>query len=441
MRSLKIWPQGLIGRITLVLVLAVLAELVGSSILYERFGPHLSRTDRAEHLAEQLVAAKHVLAKTPADDRRDVAASLSTDKVLVSWQRLPATPDTPRRYGLGRIADDMRRWEPTLERANLRLGLGQSSAFGDQAMTAAVQLPDQSWASVSAPLEGSPWAMLLRGAGSAAVLALGVAVAAMLLLRGLGTPLRALTQAAESVGQGSAVYVREEGARDLRRVARAFNAMQRRIRELLSARTQALAAVSHDLRTPLTRLRLRAGLVRDKETRMALEADLEEMAAMLDSLLAYLAGRSDGEEPRKVDVAALAMTVSNAASDAGGQVSYRGPEHLMAELRPIAVKRALNNLVENAVAYGGDAEIEVEEAGDVLVIKVQDNGEGVPENELGRIIEAFRRLDGARRRNTAGLGLGLSIVQGIVQGEGGELLLRNRPEGGLSVEMRLPLWR
>jgi two-component system osmolarity sensor histidine kinase EnvZ len=327
LKPLRIWPSGLIGRVTLVLVCAVLVEFIGSSILYELLGPHFA----------------------------------------------------------------------------------------------------------------SPWLYMLRGLGSLAVLSLGVGVAAVILLRSIGAPLRALTDAAESVGQGTPVYVREEGARDLQRVARAFNAMQKRIRELITTRTHALAAVSHDLRTPLTRLRLRAGLVRDAETRNALEADVDEMSAMLDSLLAYLAGRHGNEERRLADVASLCMTVTDAAEDAGGTATYSGVDALYARIHPIGLRRAMTNLVENAILYGGEARVSLAREGDLMIIRVEDDGPGVPEAELRNITEPFHRLDDARARATSGLGLGLSIVRDLAKAEDGELCLSNRPIGGFSAELRLPI--
>jgi signal transduction histidine kinase len=289
-----------------------------------------------------------------------------------------------------------------------------------------------------AALRTHVWSLVVQQAISAAILGAGVIVVTAVLLRSLGGPLRNLTHAAESLGQGRAVHVPEEGAGDLRHLARAFNAMQTRISDLLAARTQALAAVGHDLRTPLARLRLRAGMVPDPETREALERDVEEMTAMLNSLLDYLGGRHESEPARLADLAAICMTLVDEASDAGGTVRYRGPEHLAAKVRPLAVKRAVNNLIENAVAYAGSAELSLTAEPGAAVLAVEDKGPGIAAEELGRVTDAFHRLDYARTRNTAGLGLGLSIVQRIALSEGGQLSLSNRPGGGLRAEIRLP---
>jgi signal transduction histidine kinase len=299
-------------------------------------------------------------------------------------------------------------------------------------------LRDGSAVEAQAVLRTHVRSLVVQQAISAAILGAGVIGVTVLLLRSLGGPLRNLTHAAESLGQGRAVRVPEEGAGDLRHLARAFNAMQTRISDLLAARTQALAAVGHDLRTPLARLRLRAGMVPDPETREALERDVEEMTAMLNSLLDYLGGRHESEPARLADLAAICMTLVDEASDAGGSVRYRGPEHLTAKVRPLAVKRAVNNLIQNAVAYAGRADLTLTAEPACAVLAVEDKGPGIPEEELGRVTEAFHRLDHARARNTAGLGLGLSIVQRVALSEGGELRLSNRPGGGLRAELRLP---
>jgi two-component system osmolarity sensor histidine kinase EnvZ len=287
-------------------------------------------------------------------------------------------------------------------------------------------------------IRAAPWAVLLSSVGSAFILGLGVIAAAALVLRNLSRPLRSLAEAADKVGQGAHVRIAESGAGDLKLVAQAFNAMQDRIAGLLKTRTEALAAVGHDLRTPLARLRLRAGFVKDADAREALEADVDEMTAMLDSLLAYLGGQEDPEPRRRTDLAAIAMTLVDDATDAERLAVYAGLDHLPVLVRPIRLKRAISNVVENALHYGGGAALTLAREGDTAVLAVEDDGPGIPEDELASVLLPFHRLDSARARNTAGLGLGLTIVQQILHRENGSLVLKNRPQGGLRVELRLP---
>jgi signal transduction histidine kinase len=254
----------------------------------------------------------------------------------------------------------------------------------------------------------------------------------------LGTPLRALADAADKVGHGKPVTVLERGPRDLSKVARAFNAMQARIGRLIADRTQALAAVGHDLRTPLTRMRLRIDLIPDRDAREAMEADIVEMEAMLDSVLAYLSGDSEGAPPRMIDLAALISTVVDANADLGRKVSYEGPDRLLLTLRSLPMKRALGNLIENGLKYGGRVRVRLDRDGDQARIRVEDDGPGIPEADLRQVTAPFFRLDEARRRDTGGLGLGLAIVANVVEREAGVLRLSNLAEGGLRAEILLP---
>ncbi|CAN7232169.1 ATP-binding protein [Phenylobacterium sp. LjRoot219] len=439
MNSFRLLPQGLIGRATLVVMCAVLIEFFGSFILYEHDEIRASRTDQAREVAELLATAAKVLDKSPESARPAVAESLATGRVKVSWQWVTGLPSANGAGELTEVRRIMEAWEPKLHAGDLRLQIAPSkSVVTPSRLSAAVELRDGSWAEVSTDLPKSVRRLVVQRLVSAAILCAGVLAAAVLLLRSMGVPLRVLAHAAETVGHGRVVHVPEEGARDLRRVARAFNSMQRRIADLLAARTQALAAVSHDLRTPLSRLRLRAGMVAEPETRVALERDVDEMSAMLDSLLAYLGGQHESEPARLTDVAATCLTLVDAVCDAGGEARYRGPDQLMATVRPTALKRAADNLVQNAITYAGSAELSLALEGRELVLAVEDDGPGIPEDQLHRVVEAFQRLDDARARNTSGLGLGLSIVERIAAGEGGVLRLSNRPQGGLRAEIRLP---
>lgn len=440
MRPFRLLPQGLIGRATLVVMCAVLIEFLGSFILYEHAEVRASRTDQARQVAEMLSTAAKVLENSPEASRGAVADSLATGRVKVSWQWVTTLPASEEAEDLREVRRIMQAWAPKLQAGDLRLQIAPSkSVVTPSRLNAAVELRDGSWAEVSTDLPKSVWRLVAQRLVSAAILCAGVLAAAVLLLRSMGGPLQALTEAAENVGHGRMSPVPEEGARDIRRVSRAFNAMQKRIADLLAARTQALAAVSHDLRTPLSRLRLRAGMVAEPETRLALERDVEEMAAMLDSLLAYLGGQHESEPARLTDVAAICLTLVDGACDAGGQASYRGPDQLMAVVRPMALKRAADNLLQNAISYAGRAELLLTTKDGALILAVEDDGPGIPEDQLQRVTEAFQRLDDARARNTGGLGLGLSIVERIAAGEGGELRLTNRPQGGLRAELRLPL--
>ncbi|MBE7190679.1 ATP-binding protein, partial [Jatrophihabitans endophyticus] len=238
------------------------------------------------------------------------------------------------------------------------------------------------------------------------------------------------------IGRGPSVPVHEGGPREVRDLARAMNAMQGRIEGLIRDRTEALAAVSHDLRTPLARLRLRAGFLDDRDVQREVEADLDEMGAMVGSVLAFLSGDDDTEPSRVVDLAALLVTLVDERCDAGRDARYLGPDHLPVRLRPLAAKRVFDNLVSNALAHAGNVRVilRAPAAGEVVVL-VEDDGPGIPAAELDRVMTPFVRVESSRSRSTGGVGLGLAIVRREVLRDGGEVTLRNRPEGGLSVRV------
>lgn len=436
--QLRVWPRGLTGRVILVLICALVVELLASSIVFERAESLTTRDEQGRHLAEQLIVAARVLEATPAANRQQVAAGLSTGQAKVSWRSAPMQQDRSRSLRELRLESDMQDWEPALvgREPDVQLA-GAERPGGKVRLAASAALSDGSRVIISSVAWANPWGLVWAGLGAAAVLSACVLIAAALLVRSLGSPLRALGRAAESVGEGAPVHVREEGARDLRNVARAFNVMQLRISDLLAARTQALAAVGHDLRTPLARLRLRAALVRDRPAREALERDVDEMCAMLESLLAYLGGQAEAEARRLTDLSAMCMTVVDAALDTGHRAVFLGPGGVAAKIRPSAVRRALDNLVQNALNYGEGAEVSLLCEGEFVVLRVEDRGPGIPEADLARVREPFVRLDGARRRNTSGLGLGLSVAHSVAEEEGGGLVLVNRPEGGLRADLRV----
>lgn len=439
--QLRLVPQGLIGRVMLVLIGAVLVELIVSAIIFERTDIYSSRTLGVRALTEKMAVAVRVMEGTPAANRPEIARGLSTQMVDVRWLAFDRQP--PRRHAaLQPLAIDMQRWESGLAGRDLRLRgpLSVNHAL-DTPLTASARLADGSRLEMTTRVRPKSLGAIVAGLGSAVILSITIMIIAVVLLRGLGSPLRVLARAADSVGGGAPVHVPEEGAGDLRRVARAFNAMQRRIADLLRARTYALAAVSHDLRTPLARIRLQAGLVAEPQTRQALEADVDEVIAMLDSLLAYLGGRHEVEPRRPVDLAALCMTMVDATADAGRPASYSGPERLVSTVQPSAVRRAVDNLIQNALTYGERADVSLHVEEDRVAIRVEDQGPGIPLADLIRVREPFARLDDARARNTKGLGLGLSIVQRVAEHEGGELRLTNLPVQGLRAELLLPLHR
>ena len=273
---------------------------------------------------------------------------------------------------------------------------------------------------------------------STSFMAVGIIAVSLLLVRWLTGPLCRLVHAADRIGRGPRVDVPQGGPEEARCPARALDAMQARNERLVHDRTQALAAVSHDLRTPITCLRFRAGFLGDPEMQVTIDADLREMEAMINATLAYLQGGVGAEAVRLTDVGAMLFTLRNAAVDAGGSVALNGPSHLNAICRLVALRRALANLIGNAIAYGGPAAVHLTRAPSSLRIVIEDGGPGIPEAELERVFEPFHRPEASRNRGTGGVGLGLTIARQAIAEQGGTLALSNRAEGGLRATITLP---
>ena len=221
--------------------------------------------------------------------------------------------------------------------------------------------------------------------------------------------------------------------------------MAERIRRFVGDRTQMLAAIGHDLRTPITRLRLRAEFMDDDEQRRKMLSDLDEMEAMVNATLAFARDDSATEPSVALDLAALCRTVLDEAADARPDlptdaIAYVGPDRQRIRGRPMALKRALANLVANALNYAGTARVVLEPpAKGILTLQVEDCGEGIPEESLEAVFQPFRRLETSRNRETGGTGLGLPIARNILRAHGGDVVLRNRPQGGLTAVATLPV--
>ncbi|MFO1421704.1 MAG: ATP-binding protein [Candidatus Competibacteraceae bacterium] len=271
------------------------------------------------------------------------------------------------------------------------------------------------------------------------VLLISVAVLAALAVRALTRPLAVLAAAAGELGRDiRRPPLDENGPLEVRRAARAFNTMQERLIRYIEDRNRILAALSHDLKTPITRLRLRTELLDDAPLREKFLTDLDEMQRMAQASLDFLRGGEDSEPIAPVDLDALLESLRDDAEDTGHEVSITGAARQPLRCRPLALKRCLTNLVDNALKYGQHAEIAVADTPARLTLTVRDRGPGIPAVELERVFEPFYRLENSRSRDTGGTGLGLSIARNIARAHGGELTLRNHPQGGLEAVLELP---
>jgi signal transduction histidine kinase len=276
------------------------------------------------------------------------------------------------------------------------------------------------------------------------LMTLAAAMLSIWAVRRLVRPIGTLAAAADALGRDvEAPPLSERGPREIATAAAAFNTMAARIRGFVRDRTLMLAAIGHDLRTPITRLKLRAEFLEDDELRTKMLADLDELEGMISATLAFGRESLRAEAMTPLDLAELLRTVLDETGDASpataGQLSYDGPAHITVRGRPLALKRALANLIGNAVKYGGAARVRLHPPCDGSVLcDIEDEGPGVPDAEQERVFEPFRRLDSSRNRETGGFGLGLPIARDILRAHGGDVALANRREGGLRARVTLP---
>ena len=308
-----------------------------------------------------------------------------------------------------------------------------------QTLLLSVRLQDGSWINgrVVTP-RPNPW-LAARLAGATLLIYLIVLGAMIWIAARLARPLRDLTAAAQRFeGRGEAPQVTPRGPADVQRAILAFNAMSERVSAMLDENDRMLGAIGHDLRTPLASLRIRAEGVEPEEERQKMVATIEEMTSMLDDTLALARSGRATEPARNVDLSALADAVVEEFHALGHDVEMESSGRQIACVQPHLLRRAVRNLVENAIKYGGAARVAVRTHGDRVAIEIGDGGPGIPEAEMENVQEPFYRLEASRSRETGGSGLGLTLARAAALAHGGRLELENRPQGGLLARILLP---
>ena len=349
----------------------------------------------------------------------------------------PGGPPPPDGFGGGGPQDGLGGAPPFGDIGNLLAGMMASQ----EAM-----MPPTYWLTISSTLPPVlPW----RSPGFASAFIVMTILGAIMItwaVRMLLVPVKTLAAAAEALGRdvANAPPLPETGPSEIVTAAVAFNTMAARVRRFVEDRTFLLTAIGHDLRTPITRLKLRAEYMEDDEQRGKMLADLDEMEAMVAATLAFGRDATSTEPVVRLDLASLLRTILDDAADGDPEhadaLTYTGPKHLPVAARPLALKRALANLVGNALKYGDAAAVTLHApVRGMARIDIDDNGPGIPADEMERVFEPFRRLEISRNRETGGSGLGLSIARNILRAHGGDISLTNRPEGGLRVGVILPV--
>lgn len=266
-----------------------------------------------------------------------------------------------------------------------------------------------------------------------------VALTAWVAARWLSSPIKRMANAAEELGKNlnSPNIEETSGPCEVRQASKVFNQMKTRIHLQMEERNRFLAAVSHDLRTPLTRLKLKAEKIDQQKLQADIQEDINEMASIIDTTLDYLRGDERPETECMLDIGALVHSMVEDAEERGESVTVSGSASPI-KLQPLAIRRCLGNLIENALRYGGNASIILGETDSTVVITIQDSGPGIPDDQLESVFAPFYRLDTSRNRNHGGVGLGLSIARDMARKQGGDIALRNARGGGLIATLSLP---
>ncbi|PZQ22319.1 MAG: histidine kinase [Sphingopyxis macrogoltabida] len=432
-------PEAMVGRILLVLIAAILLELLGNLALQKWQERELLSDREIERIAGRLSAAEAAILTLPPRDRGDRLHDLADGDLSLNWVPRTVITDFSASFAqLQSLRARLVKAAPRLAPRALRLTLMPSAERGKRDLVGALQIADGSFITFRlSPYLGAPpdprLVILLHLLLVAAVLSV-----ALVMIRALVRPLSDLAAAADRTSGGRASPIATDGPAEVRRVAKAFSAMQDRLFRAMDDQTQALVAVSHDLRTPIQRLRLRTALLRDDDARDAMGEDLAEMESFIEATLSYFRSGED-EAPRLIDAAALVATVVDTAADLGDDITYRGLDELLVMGRPVTIRRILANLTDNARRHAGRIEMTLRaEGADRFTIDIDDDGPGIPADRRDEALLPFRRLDEARARECGGAGIGLAAAHKAATSMGGSLTLRDSALGGLGVNLSLP---
>ncbi|WP_372399920.1 ATP-binding protein [Azospirillum sp. HJ39] len=438
-------PRTLFTQMVLLLAAAVVVAKLGSWYAYMDERAFAMQQLRVDDTITRTASAIRLIAAAPDPLHKDALEAVSSREFSFWWDRVQlgaAAPPTVEALAArdrlkALVGESVTDVMVLIKRPD---GNALAAPDGSEQVTFMVsaRFPDGRWLNAATVQPSRP--AVSNGSLSFSILTsvAMVALVAFFISRRISRPLRQIGEAAERLGRGETMALDEtKGPTEVRRAATAFNAMGARLRRFVDDRTRMLAAVSHDLRTPITNLRLRVELLEEGETRQRMLDNVEELRLTAEAMLSF--AREEGsEETRMIDLVSLVESVCEDMADLGAPVTFDGVPKLPVACRPAAMRRVIRNLVENAVAYGGTARVAVIAGGGENRVTVEDQGPGIAAADIDRVFEPFVRLEESRNRRTGGVGLGLSIARSIVRGHGGDIRLENRLEGGLRAVLTLP---
>lgn len=450
----SILPDSIAGRTMIVLLVGLTLSHIASTYFLSS-DRHDTVVETSERLcADHIAVIAHLIDKVPPGDRAALVGELAgtlTDISLSSQPKVGLNHQDEEELSL--VQNALRPYFGAVEHPRLHVVHGRTETEGygsfwrnllggfphDRIMQVSLQFNDGQWvnfdmAMVRGATLWSPHAALSTLAMMVAVLVFGTWATGW-----VGRPLSTFAAAADRLGRDvNAPRLPEDGPREVRRAVAAFNEMQDRIRRFVDDRTQMLAAISHDLRSPVTRLRLRTELLPEGDGRAKMLRDLDEMEAMVASSLDFARDEAADEPGQDIDLAATLEVVCDNTCEMGLVAEFQWSGRLVCHCRPAVMKRALTNLIENAARYGGEAKVTAHHRDRNVEVVIEDSGPGIPEAELDKVFGPFYRVESSRNRKTGGIGLGLAVARSIVRSHGGDIRLENRPEGGLRAIVAIP---
>lgn len=459
---MRFLPRSLFGRLLLVLAGGlIIAQLLSAAINLAERDSVLLRASGLQP-AQRIADIVGLLDSLGPAERDRIVAILNVPPMRVALDRPPLSEDSTAGGPHGAMFSAVLRaalgddravrvstsgtppaWGPGAGHGRGQGPMGaqgmRRGAAGDFSILTQVQLRDGTWATFETQITQAsatlPWRLLL----TLAVLLGAVLVLSYVAVRWVTKPLLVLASAADELGRDiHRPPLPEGGPAEVDRAARAFNTMQSRLVRLLEDRTRLLTAMSHDLKTPITRMRLRAELLDDEAARAKFEKDLLEMERMVTETLDFMRGLGTGEPSQPVDITGLLAGLQADHQEMGRTVTVTGQAASPYRGVASALRRCLSNLIDNAVLYGGRADIAVDDGPAELVISIRDRGPGIPIDRMEAVFEPFRRLEESRNRETGGTGLGLGIARNIARAHGGDVRLQNHADGGLVAVLTLP---
>jgi signal transduction histidine kinase len=445
----RLLPRSLVGRFGLLLAVALIVAQAMAVVIFLTETSRVRRVVARTQEADRVATLVRAIDAAPRSARSDIVQAFGSRLRHYSTSDTPLVATTAMGEGEQQIAVRLRRLsrnhahDPRIALVEVNGDPGGDEWPADvaalpYALNISVQLADGAWLNGETRLrvQTLPWAYmwLYMLAGSVAAMIAVVVFAA----RWIARPLTALAEAADRIGRGEAVEpLAVTGPSEVARTVNAFNVMQQRISRFVSDRLATLAAISHDLRTPITAARIRAEMIEDAEVRDAIVRSLTEMQYITETTLSFARDETATEEPRTIDLASLVEAVADDLTAAGQDVAVAGHDQVQYRCRPILLRRALANLMSNAAKYGKRAQVALHVTREHARITVDDEGPGLPPDQLEKVFEPFVRIDRSRNSRTGGIGLGLSIARTVIRAHGGEVTLKNLA-GGLRAEVTLP---